>query len=341
VATDTALELNGSPLLPDGTYAAIVRSSPATDGFQAQGSGGGFLDGLGSGTSGSGDFKATFTVSAAGAHEDALWVPATADGPGQPLNAPGDNQVGGGLPLYLSDTTAAVTSAQVTINYDPTLLTVSGASGANFSLLGASTPGHAVVQYIGPALPAGTQTPIGFLTAAVPAGATYKAMDLLHLSAATLNGGALSVATADALHLVAYVGDSDGNRMYSSNDAVLITRVALQTDSGFTAYPLVDPVIVADTDGSGFIPADAALQVNEVGVGFPAANLTPIPSPPPSPPADRVHTPARTPDRLAATPVASSEAPPPSPPALIIESGVWADLFSPLFQSPARNRARR
>jgi hypothetical protein len=61
---------------------------------------------------------------------------------------------------------------------------------------------------------------------------------------------------------------------------VLITRVSLQTDTGFTAFPLVDPVIVADTDGSGFIPADAALQANEAGVGFPTATLAnpPIPA---------------------------------------------------------------
>jgi hypothetical protein len=39
-------------------------------------------------------------------------------------------------------------------------------------------------------------------------------------------------------------------------------------------------VIVADTDGAGFIPADAALQVNEAGVGVPTANLAnpPIPA---------------------------------------------------------------
>jgi hypothetical protein len=82
------------------------------------------------------------------------------------------------------------------------------------------------------------------------------------------------------LHLVAYVGDGDGNGSYNNNDAVLITRVLLGADSGLAAYPLVDPVIVADTDGAGFIPADAALQANEAGVGFPAPNLTtpPIPS---------------------------------------------------------------
>ena len=96
----------------------------------------------------------------------------------------------------------------------------------------------------------------------------------------SINGGTTPIVTSDGLHLVAYVGDADGNGSYSSNDAVQIMRVALQTDIGFAAYPLVDPVIVADTDGAGFIPADAALQANEASVGAATANLPipPIPS---------------------------------------------------------------
>jgi hypothetical protein len=100
------------------------------------------------------------------------------------------------------------------------------------------------------------------------------------LSGVSLNGGAVPALGSQAIHLVAYVGDADGNGTYSSKDALLITRVVLQTDTGFAAYPLVDPVIVADTDGSGFIPSDAALQANEAGVGVATANLPvpPIPS---------------------------------------------------------------
>jgi hypothetical protein len=107
--------------------------------------------------------------------------------------------------------------------------------------------------------------------------------------------------TADGLHLVAYVGDADGNGSYSSSDAVLITRVALQSDSGFAAFPLVDPVIVADIDGSGFLPADAALQVNEAGVGYPTANL-------PSPPIPGGVVFQRTPARAIVTPSVPSSA---------------------------------
>src|SRR5208283_1865801 len=153
-----------------GTYTAIIRSGAATNGFQALNSGGGFLDGLGSGTPGSGDFIASFTINAAAAGDDVLWVPATADGPGQTLNAPGMNRAGGGYPVYLDDTTGNVTSVQVTLNYNPALLTVTGATGPGFTLLGTSTPGQANLQYSGPALPVGTQTPIGFIVATVPSG---------------------------------------------------------------------------------------------------------------------------------------------------------------------------
>ena len=99
----------------------------------------------------------------------------------------------------------------------------------------------------------------------------YKAKDLLHLSDMAINGGTIAAVGGDGVHLVAYVGDADGNGSYGSNDAVLITRVDLQADVGFAAYSLVDPVLVADLEGAGFIPADAALQVSEASVGLPTA----------------------------------------------------------------------
>ena len=64
------------------------------------------------GTAGSGNYANTFVVAAA-AGQDVLWVPATADGPGQALVAPGKNQVGGGYPVYLDDLTGTVTGVQV------------------------------------------------------------------------------------------------------------------------------------------------------------------------------------------------------------------------------------
>jgi hypothetical protein len=290
VATNTTLQAdNGSPLLPDGTYVVDLTSSAAHNGFQALNSSGGFLDGLGSGTPGSGDYTATFTVAVAAAHDDVVWVPATAEGPGQPLQAPGRNQDGPGLPVYLNDSTGAVSDVLVTFNYNPALLHVIGAGnrsdpGSSFNLVPAlSSPGHAVLEFkIGtsdPAVLREGQAPLGFVIAAVFSGTAanpmpYKAEDLLHLSNVSINGGTIPAVAGDAVHLAAYVGDADANGAYSSNDAVLITRAALQTDTGFAAYPRVDPVIVADTDGASFIPADAALQINEAGVGLPTANLS-------------------------------------------------------------------
>ena len=73
LATNTTLEgNNNSPLLPDGLYTVIVHGTAAKDGFQALNSGGGFLDGLGTGVAGSGDFVGTFTVNAGAAQRRGL-----------------------------------------------------------------------------------------------------------------------------------------------------------------------------------------------------------------------------------------------------------------------------
>lgn len=284
VETDTTSVVNSNkPVLPDGTYVAHITSS-GINGLQALDSGGGYLDGTGAGTPGH-DFTATFTVNAAALGEDVLWVPPTADGPGQALNAPGMNQVGGGYPVYLDDITGKVTSVHAALTYNPALLAVTPSSTATFTVT-VPTPGTAFLTYSGPALAAGVQTPIGFITATVPAGTTaspvpYKAQDLIRLSGVSLNNNpdGIAATTVPGLHLVAYVGDADGSGTYSGNDAVLITRVTLQADTGFAAYPLVDPTVVADTDGSGFTPADAALQANEAGVGVPTQNLANPPIP--------------------------------------------------------------
>jgi uncharacterized repeat protein (TIGR03803 family) len=305
IETDTwSSANNGTPILPDGIYTAVIHGTAAGDGLQAFNSGGGYLDGTNSGTPGH-DFTATFTVGAAAVNEDVVWVPATANGPLQNLSAPGNNKqtlFSGGYPVYLDDSTGTVGSVTGTFNYNPTIVTVTGGT-SNGALPGSifsvhvTTPGTATFTYTDAAgnpnagkltggvgsgnalVPFGSISAptLGFITAAVPnssaATPIYKAKDLLTLSNIQINASsATPVIGAGAVHLVAYVGDADGNGSYSSGDAVLITRTLVAADTGFAVYPLVDPTIVADTDGSGFIPADAALQVNEIGVGLPAMN---------------------------------------------------------------------
>jgi hypothetical protein len=299
IETDTAMvyagvNVTGQPVLPDGTYTVRIGGLSSDDGLQAINAGGGFLDGTNSGTPGH-DFTTTFTVNTNSSGADILWVPATSDGPKQALVAPGNNITGGGYPVYLDDSTGVVTSVNLTLNYNSSMLTLDATPvSSNPSLPGStftldtvhSTAGHAVLIYTGTlgdaASLVGTNMPLGFINAHVNNSSVstpiYKGKDLLTLSSIAVNGGGITTVGVGALHEVAFVADADGNGIYSSGDAVVITRVALQTDSGFAAYPLVDPVIVADTDGSGFIPADAALQSNEVGVGFPASTVAPPPS---------------------------------------------------------------
>ena len=392
LATNTvSLSNAGTPILADGTYVADIASS-GPNGLQAQTKSGGYLDGLGTGIAGSGDYTATFTVGYAAAGDAVVWVPPTADGPGQALSAPGNNQAGGGYPLYLSHTTGTATSVAATLTYNPSVLTITSGPGSPGLSVTVTTPGTATVTYSGPALPTGTNTPIGYIgwcgpeptprlasggslasgmtyyyvitatdngsesmpglqstpimtgggsntvvlswpqgiladgykvyrsatpgsgymllatlkgsntltyidngsqnptavappstgsTAQVPSGTSanplpyYREKDLLHLANVSLNGGAISsVVTSDGLHLVAYAGDATGDGSYTNDDSTQITEALLNTNSGFKVYPLVDPVIVADTDGSGFIPADASLQALDASVALATPRLT-------------------------------------------------------------------
>ena len=157
-----------TPNLPDGTYFAVIRGTNSVspnglkyNGLQALNSGGGFLDGTNAGTPGH-DFIATFTINNVASNNDVVWVPATADGPLQGLNAPGNNQhtlftnghtstptgLPGLMPVYIDDTSGNVTSVTGTFTYNPTLLTVTG-DESNVALTGSTfvvtvtTPGTA------------------------------------------------------------------------------------------------------------------------------------------------------------------------------------------------------
>ena len=55
----------------------------------------------------------------------------------------------------------------------------------------------------------------------------------------------------DALHVVGYFGDADGDAGYSAIDIERITRVAAGLDSGFSAWPLTDPVVMGELNASG------------------------------------------------------------------------------------------
>ena len=66
-----------------------------------------------------------------------------------------------------------------------------------------------------------------------------------------VNGGQAKVATGSSAvsSLLRNLVTLSGDGTYSAFDAVLAARVAALKDTGLAAYPMVDPVVVADVSG--------------------------------------------------------------------------------------------
>jgi hypothetical protein len=261
----------GGVLAPD-TYTLTLRS--AVNGFKDLN--GNLLDGDGNGVPG-GDYVASFTVAPSGAL--VLSVPDFSFGPRQAVSVPFNRS---GIPITLSEG-GGVTSAEFRLHYDPALLTISAVTRGD-SLPPAATlqsdltvPGAAFVRILSTTgLGSGTREILRF-TATVPANATYGVAQVLALENVVLNQGLAIPSANDGVHLVAYLGDATGNRTYSALDAQRVLRVATGLDSGFAAYPLIDPVIVGDITGNKLISALDATRIMQEVVGLNPAEIAPIP----------------------------------------------------------------
>ena len=67
----------------------------------------------------------------------------------------------------------------------------------------------------------------------------------------SLNSGAIAAVGADAVQVVAFLGDASGDGYITSADAVDLWNVAGGSDAGFAAYRLADPNIIGDLSGDG------------------------------------------------------------------------------------------
>jgi hypothetical protein len=201
------------------------------------------------------------------------------------INVP-NNIPDSGIPIALSSG-RGVTSGSFTLQYNPSLLAISGAAtkiaGATFTVILtpiSPTLATAVLSFSSPSPISTTTAPItlGSLLATVPLSATgsYAAKALLHFSSATLNGtaGAIAVTNQDGAEVAAYFGDVDetGGPL-ALNDASAISAVAsgvpntaAQTIPGFAAYPNVDPIIIGDVSLQGIVNStDAGAMLQQVG----------------------------------------------------------------------------
>lgn len=252
-------------VLPVDTYTIVFRS--AANGFRDVS--GGLLDGNADGSTGD-PYTTQFSTSAPGA---TVGVPDFMRGPGQMIDLPAGTI---GLPLRVT-TVSGATSVSMTLRYDPALLTITGArtiEGGKVTL-DAGTAGWTVVNFTSGAtpLPAGTVDFV-WLTARVPDNAPYTYKHLLDI-AATIDGA--TAVDDDGVHVAAYFGDATGNAAYSSSDALRALRVAVGLDSGFAAFQLADPVIVADINGNGTVNSIDATRLMQEATGTDRPEIPALP----------------------------------------------------------------
>jgi hypothetical protein len=247
------------------------------------------LDGDANGLDG-GNYVTTFKVTSSST--PLLTLPNFARGPNQTVKTDfNGTSSGSGLPIRINDG-SGLTKISFELDYNPSLLHVTGATLAsnmptNWSVTTrfvAVDSAHAQVFVTasgGTALSSGARNVV-LLTADVPKAAPYAAAEVLRLKSVTLNGS--TSARGDlAVHKVAYFGDADGSGNYSSMDTSLISRVAAHTDTGFDAYLLTDPLIVGDINGDGSITSggsssDASLMSQEV-TGTAVKQIPTLPKP--------------------------------------------------------------
>ena len=228
-----------------------------------------------------GDYVGGFTVAASAV--PVLSIPDFARGNLQSVDIPA---YGSGLPIRLSDG-AGVESISFTLRYrhddttvgqptDPLLvsglelpadLSAAGLPAGTTLSYDLTTPGVIPVTVSAPAggnLGAGAKTLL-IVRASVGGNAAYADKQVLDLSDITVTGAAGSALDDDGVQVVALLGDSSGNRGYSTLDVQRLQRVIVRYDTGFGAYPNADPVIIGDINASGTLTAlDATRLLQEV-----------------------------------------------------------------------------
>ncbi|HXG10803.1 MAG TPA: peptidoglycan DD-metalloendopeptidase family protein, partial [Gemmataceae bacterium] len=267
-------------VLPYGAYTVTLRS--AANAFRAAGTGE-LLDGDGDLVPG-GNYVTSFTVDTPPTTLVVVSVPDIVRGPGQTVHVPADSGVG--LPLRLSDGNG-ITSIELTLRYDPALLTITDVTRGPRVPDGAvltvnNTPGALSVSLSTTALMPLPDGPFDLmrLTAQVPTNTfnRYTAKHVLDITGLRVNGGARPAQDDDGLHVVGYMGDATANGLYGSADALRMLRVGVGLDGGFLGYPLTDPAVVADITGNGLLTGADATRLLQEAVGLDRPEIPPLPS---------------------------------------------------------------
>ena len=270
-ATAVTFVQTGGPLAAD-TYTLVLRS--AANAFQD--TAGHLLDGDADEVDG-GDYVTAVVVPATTARR--ISVPDFTRGPGQEVDVPATDS---GIPLTISEG-SGILSVDFTVEYDPSLLTVTGVSGAadlpsDWSLAcNLGTPGRVPVSVYGPTPLGSGPVRLAGIEAHVPSEAPCGSAAVLGLDGVQINGGTVSGVADGGIQAVAYFGDVTGNYGYSGLDAVYVARVAVGLDSGFAAYRVKDPVLLGDVTGDGKVSGLDAGLIARKAVGFSVPQIPDLP----------------------------------------------------------------
>jgi hypothetical protein len=272
-------------LLPAGMYTVTLRSGAAA----FQDASGTALDGDADGVPG-GDYATSFEVSAPETEPLIISLPNVTRGYSQPVNLPADDLTAG-LPLQLSDG-RGLSGLDLELFYDTALLEITGFTldrgvverGGEAQLTFPSTGvARLTVDTTGSLGAASGLLTLGSFTARVPDNAAYAAKHLLDISEVHVydNGPLLQEVPSiddDAIHIAAFLGDTNGDGWYNSPDATLTRRVIGQVNTGFAAYQLADPVLIADITLNGLIQSSDTTGIRRA-IGLMAVpNIPPLPS---------------------------------------------------------------
>jgi hypothetical protein len=169
-----------------------------------------------------------------------------------------------------------------TLAHDPALLEITGFTGrtlpAGSTVSAASIgPGLWRVEITAAApLPAG-HVVLGELQATVPMNASYGAANPLRLLDVSIDGGARPVRLDHGLHVVAYIGDIDGDAAYSAADLAALQALLAKQGTGFASWPLVDPLILGDINPNGVLQPLDAQRLAAFLAGEPTPDIPPLP----------------------------------------------------------------
>jgi len=123
----------------------------------------------------------------------------------------------------------------------------------------------------------GTDFAIYTLDADVPATAPYGDSQVIRLDNLRVNEDHIASKADFAVHKAVYLGDADGNAVYTGFDSALISRVVVLLDSGFDEHNWTDPLIVADTTGDQTISGQDASYVAQKAALLPRLEIPDLP----------------------------------------------------------------